>query len=168
MVWSFYELHHSTVKLCYGLVESIMVMVKKANINRWVKKTLWWRPLTWLTVGGDNQPNAGKVRYFPLVKQKCRISVDVTGAADTLILINYRFLPGISVTYGTRATGSHIQHQRDSVGRTADYTWLDFSPDFHPKPRWPSAQEYFPHRWKSREGFNFTFTRGSEGSVSAV
>ena len=102
------------------------------------------------------------MNYFCLVKQKCRISLDATGAADTLILINYRFLPGISVTYGTRATGSHIQHQRDSVGRTADYTWLDFSPDFHPKPRRPSAQEYFPHRWKSREGFNFTFTRGSE------
>lgn len=146
-----------------------MVMVKKANINRWVKKTLMkavnlincWRRQS-------SKRLKLKVRYFPLVNQQCRISVDVTGAADTLILINYRFLPGISVTYGTRATGSHIQHQRDSVGRTADYTWLDFSPDFHPKPRRPSAQEYFPHRWKSREGFNFTFTRGSEGSVSAV
>lgn len=34
----------------------------------------------------------------------------------TPMLINDRFLQGISVTYGTRATGSHMQHQRGSVG----------------------------------------------------
>ena len=44
-----------------------------------------------------------------------------TGAADTMILMQiiagffWFFLPGISVTYGTRATGSPNQYQKGTA-----------------------------------------------------
>lgn len=55
---------------------------------------------------------------------------------------------GIPVTYGTRATGSRIQHRKQPVRDVQEATCESLMvPDFHPKPGWPSALRLEEGAW---------------------